>query len=83
MWAKLVDEADAALAIAKTDELLAEQLHADRWAIRFRQFAGHEGRNPIPPHHVAHRRTRSYPGHQLVLFACQHRWFPFFEASAR
>src|SRR5216684_137924 len=37
--AKLVDEADAALAVAKTDELLAEELHADRRAILFRQFA--------------------------------------------
>ena len=73
MRAELVDEPDAALAVAKTDELLPEQLNAHRRAVRLRHFARKEGRNPIPPQHIAHRRARSYSRHQLVLFACQHR----------
>ena len=80
--AELVDEPNASLAVAKADELFAKQLHAHRRAIRLGQFARQKGRDPISPQHVAHRSARSYPRHQLVLFACQHRWCPFFEPLA-
>src|SRR4029077_2260276 len=76
MRAEFIDQPDPALAVAKSHELLAEQLHAHRRAVRLRHFARHQGRYPIPPHYVAHRGARSYPRYQLVLFACQHRWFP-------
>src|SRR5271165_513532 len=81
MRAKLLDEPDAALAVAKTDELLAEQLHAHRRAVGLGEFARQEGRNPIPPQHIAHRRARSYSRHQLVLFARQHRVAPLFSGD--
>jgi hypothetical protein len=38
MRAKLVDEANAALAVTKAYEAFAQQLHPDRRTIRLRQF---------------------------------------------
>ncbi len=68
MRAELVDEADPALAVAKADELFAEELHANRRAIGLGQLARQQRRDPVAPQHLAHRRPRSDPGHQFVVF---------------
>ncbi len=68
MRAELVDEADPARAVAKPDELLAEQLDAHRRAIGLGHFAGQQCRDPIAPQHVAHLRSGTDTGYQLVVF---------------
>jgi len=79
MGAEFIDEADAAPAVAKTDEALAEQPDTYRRAVRLGQFAREKRRDPVSPQHVTHRGSGPGPRHQLVVFACQHRCVPLFE----
>ena len=62
-----VDEPDPAGAVAERDEILAQQPDAHRRAIGLGDLARQQGRNPIPPHRLAHRRPGSDPGQQLVF----------------
>ena len=39
MWAKLVEEADAAIAVAKRDEVFAQEPHPHRRAVRLGDLA--------------------------------------------
>ena len=72
MRAELVDHADLAVGGAEGDEVLAQEPHADRRAIRLRQLPRQQRRNPIAAHGLAHRRPGADPGQTLVLFARQH-----------
>ena len=72
--AEFVDEADAAVAVAERDEVLAQQLHPDRRAVGLGDLARQAGRDPIPPHRIAHRGARSDAGDQFVFFRWQHRF---------
>ena len=68
MRTEFIDEADPAGAVAKPDQLFSEKLHAHRRAIRRRQFARMQRRDPVSPQYVAHRGPWSDSGHQLVVF---------------
>ncbi len=68
MRAELVDETDPALAVAKPEELFAEQLHPHRLAVGLGQFAGHQRRDPVAAQHLAHRRSWPDAGDQFVVF---------------
>src|SRR5579864_2702325 len=72
MGAPLVEQTDASLAVAKSDEILAEQVDALRSAIAF-ELVAHRDRDPIAPYHLPHRRRGTDPAQQLVLFACEHQ----------
>ncbi len=56
-----VDEPDAASAVAKSDEVFAEEAHPHRRTVGLLQFAGQQCRNPIKPHRAAHRGAWSDP----------------------
>src|SRR5439155_5709105 len=70
--AEFVDKADTALAVAKADQTLAQQLNANRRAVGLRKLPRKKRRNPVAPQHVTHRGPRSRPRHQFVVFARQH-----------
>ena len=51
--AKLADESRAALAVAKGEQLFAEDLHADLRSVGFCNFARKQNRNPVAAQQVA------------------------------
>ena len=57
MGAILVDEPDPALAVAKGDEVFAQEPHPHRRSVGLGEFAREQGRDPIEPHRAAHRRA--------------------------
>src|SRR6185437_10521424 len=71
MGAILLEEADAPVRRAECDEILAEQAHALRRAIRFERRRPRR-RVPELAQHFAHRRTRPDLGQTLVIFLAQH-----------
>ena len=73
MRAKFVEHADAAFAVAKHDEILAEQPHLDRRAIGFGDFLGQAGRDPVTAHDLAYRRVTFDAAQQIVFFGGHHR----------
>src|SRR5215831_3014617 len=72
VWTELVQQPNAPLGIAKGYELLAQELHADWRAIRFKQFFRHQGRNPVASHRLTHGSARARSGNQFVFFMDQH-----------
>ncbi len=76
MRAQFVEHADAALAVAKDDEVLAEQAHPHRRAIGFGDFLGQAGRDPVAAHDLPHRR-RSFDAAQQVVFLGCHAIAPY------
>ena len=74
--AEFVDHADPAARIAEHDEVLAEELGAERIAIGARQLARRGDGQPVAPHRAAHRRIRPDPGQDFVFFRAQHRPSP-------
>src|SRR5262249_6309024 len=73
MRAVLAHEPDAAVGVAESDQLLAEQAHARRRRVGRRNFLGQERGQPIPTHQLAHRRARTGSRQQLVLLFRKHR----------
>ena len=67
--AQFVQQADAAVGVAERDKVLAEQADAGGGTIGFGDFLGQQGRNPIAPHGIAHRRARPNPGDEFVVLA--------------
>ena len=61
MRAIFVDKPDTAFAVAKSNEVLAEEAHPHRRTVGLLQFAGKQGRDPIEPHRAAHRGALSDP----------------------
>jgi hypothetical protein len=66
MGAKLTQDANSPLRVAENDQLLAEQARSDRRSIGF-DFFGETGRNPMPPHELAHRGIPLDAAEQVVL----------------
>src|SRR5438105_12947408 len=65
----------AALAVAKSDQLLAQQLDA-LLGLLCCQLAGSAERLPVAPQEVAPGSSRPDPGESLVLFLGQHLTTP-------
>jgi hypothetical protein len=70
----MVHDADPAAAGAEGDQLLAEQHEAHRLAIGL-QLRRHRRRQPILPHHFAHRRARADVD-QIVTVFLAHVFLP-------
>ena len=66
-----VEHADAAIAVAEDDEVLAEQADLDRRAVGLRHFLGQAGGDPVPAHDLAHRRI-ALDAAQQVIFLLRH-----------
>ena len=70
--AELVEQADPPLGVTEGNESFAEGLYSDWLSVRLCQLAFQQDRHPVAPQHLAHRRSRSRPGDQLVVLATQH-----------
>src|SRR5262249_23086207 len=75
MAAVLVEQSDVTCGIAEGDEVLAEQSHPPRVAIRVWQFLGQERRYPAAPERRSHRRPGTDTAHGFVFFLWQHSHF--------
>ena len=81
--AEFLQEADASLGVAESDQLLAQQLEAHGVAVRFRQFPGQQGGHPVAAHQVAHSGAGADAGQGDVVglrnhsFACLLCWLGF------
>src|SRR5262249_37955985 len=68
--AEFIDQPDLAVAVAKGEQLLAEDVRAHRWTIGLGDLAREQDRHPVAAHHVAHRRpgpgAHERFGHLLV-----------------
>ena len=73
MGAIFIEDADAALAVAENDEVLAEQPHLDRRAVGLGDFLGQARRDPVAAHDLAHRRIAFDAAQQFVFFGGHHR----------
>ena len=70
------DECDLAACIAKRDQILPEQLHANRSAIASRQILGRYCWDPIPPEQFTHGSARTGLRQKFVLFTLHYgRYF--------
>jgi hypothetical protein len=69
--AGMVDQADAAIAVAKRQQLLAEQAHALRLAVGLEVAAG-EKRNPVEAHQLPHGGVGADADECLVVFVREH-----------
>jgi len=67
--AKLVDQADAAVGIAKRQQILAQDADAHLRSIRLGKLGIEQNRQPVAAHQVAHRRARTDADEQLLSFA--------------
>src|SRR5579859_3252822 len=72
MGAVIGEQTDLAIAVSESDQLFAEQENAYGIGIGRRHFRRHQRRDPVLAHEVAHRRTGSDSGDQLVFFLLQH-----------
>ena len=70
--AVFVEHADAALAVAKHHEILAQEAHLDRRAVGLGDLLRQAGRDPVAPHDLAHRRIAFDAAQQVVFLGGQH-----------
>jgi hypothetical protein len=70
--AMLAERAEAAGAVAKDDELLAEKAKAHGRAVALGHLFRHAGREPVPAHDLAHRPIALDAAQEIVLLVCQH-----------
>ena len=68
----LAEQADASVAGAERDQLLAQHAHAHRQAIGRGQLLGEQHRHPEAAQQRAHRRAGARFGKQVVVGAAQH-----------
>jgi hypothetical protein len=74
--AELADQADAALGVAVGDQLLAENAHPDRLALRLLDLLGQADGQPVGAHQPAHRGVARDAAEDLVLGLGEHRAGP-------
>ena len=70
--AGLAEHAEAAVAVAEGDQVLAEQADADGVAVGTRHLLGQHRGDPVAAHHAAHRRVGLDPAERLVLGVGEH-----------
>jgi hypothetical protein len=70
--ASLVERAEPAAAVAEQHQVLAQQPHPERGAVRFRHFLGKATGDPIAAHHLDHRRRTLDAAQQVVVFHRKH-----------
>jgi hypothetical protein len=74
---RFAEQTHAPIAVAKGDEVLAQQADKNRRAITLRHFLGHAGGNPMAPHELAHRRIAFDAAQHFVFFGGEHGVPPF------
>ena len=68
MGAELLKQANAAEAVTKRDEVLAQQPHAHRSAVRSRQLTRQQRRQPVAPQQLPSGRPRPDLRNERVVF---------------
>ena len=68
MGTEFVDQAEAALGVAKRDQLFRKQLHPNRRPVGFGELLGQQRGNPVTAEHVTHGCSRTGQRQQVVLF---------------
>src|SRR6266852_5686340 len=81
--AELVDDADAPFAVAEGDQLLSQQLYANRGAVALRQLRVEQRGYPVAPEQLAHRRAGAGAGQEYIHLLGQHGRSPFQVAFQR
>ncbi len=74
--AVLLHQADPPPRVTERHQVLAEQPHPGGRAARLRDLRRQAGRRPVPAQQLAHQRSRTHPGQDLVVFGPQHRTPP-------
>jgi hypothetical protein len=72
----LVQQAEAAIGIAKDHKVLSQEPGADRRAIGLGNFLCHAGRNPMPPHELTHRSITLNAAEQFIFLGSKHGGSP-------
>lgn len=72
MRAVFAEQAGSTPGIAESHEIFAQEAHPNRRAVRSRDLFGQQGRDPVSPHQLAHRRLTAYAGEQIVFSLAQH-----------
>ncbi len=75
MRAELFEQPDPPFGVAERHQVLAQELDPHGRAIGLGQFRGEQGRDPVAPQGVPHRRARADARDELVLFVGQHGVF--------
>ena len=68
MRAIFVEHAEPALGVAEHHEVLAQQLDAQRLAVRLGHFLRKAGRDPVAAHDRPHRRVAFDAAQEIVFF---------------
>src|SRR5690242_12284661 len=76
MGTVFVERSDAAVAVAKDDDIFIEEARPHWWTVRIDNLRGLAQRQPIALHQRAHRRIPRYATQQLILPAVQHCYLP-------
>ena len=72
MGAEFVDQAEPAIAVAKRQQALGQELHPHRRTIIRGQFFREQDRQPIAAKQPARGRSGTGLGQKVVLFFAQH-----------
>src|SRR5690349_12039870 len=72
MRAELVHQADAALAVAETNQVFSHQFHPNRRAIRFGNLRNEQEWRPVAPQQLAHQGIRADAAQLIVLLTRHH-----------
>ena len=69
----MIDKTDATFAIAKRNQVFAQQTHALRLPIHA-QVRRRQKRHPVKPHELAHGRAGAYAHEGFIVFVRKHRY---------
>src|SRR5690242_17555644 len=72
MGAKFINQTDLSFAVAKANQALPHQLHADRRAIGLRNFRRQKEWCPVASQQLAHDCSRANAAELIVLFTRHH-----------
>jgi len=72
MHAVLAEHAEASFRVAEDDEVFAEHPGSHRRAVRFGDFLGQAGGEPMAAHDLAHRPIAFDTGEKVVVFPSDH-----------
>ena len=68
----LVEHAEAAVGVAKHDQVLAQQPDRDRRSVGLGHLLRHAGWNPVPAHELAHGGVAFHAAQEVVFFGRDH-----------
>src|ERR1700739_615192 len=73
MRAELVHQSVAPFRVTERDQLFRQQAHTHRRTVILGQFLNQQRWDPVAPKQLTHRRSRTRPSEQIILFLAKHR----------